>query len=169
MMPELVWPLPNVWLGVSVENQRAAEERIVDLLETPAAIRFISCEPLLGPVDLYEIQQVLSSITKRKDIYLADSSKLDWVIVGGESGPKARPMDPDWVRDIRDQCLVANVPLFFKQWGEWQFVMKDYEPNHVMYERVGKKKAGRALDGMEWIEFPRESSPESKIKVTEEE
>jgi protein gp37 len=171
MMPELVWPLPNVWLGVSVEDQRAAEERISDLLETPAAIRFVSCEPLLGPVYLDEIPQVLLSVTKRKDSYLVDRGKLDWVIVGGESGPKARPMHPDWVRGIRDQCLAGNIPFFFKQWGEWvpavfrmeyptskPFVFKD----GALVMRAGKKKAGRELDGMEWDEFP---MSENRVEV----
>lgn len=162
MMPELIWPLPNVWLGVSVEDQRAAEERIVDLLETPAAIRFVSCEPLLGPVYLDEIPQVLLSVSKRKDSYLVDSGKLDWVIVGGESGKNARPMHPDWARSIRDQCVDADVPFFFKQWGEWQFVTEDYEPNHVMFEKIGKKKAGRLLDGREWNGFPMSEKAEAR-------
>lgn len=103
--PEPVWPLPNVWLGVSVEN-RAALYRIDDLRATPAAKRFLSIEPLLE--DLGEI----------------DLAGIDWVIAGGESGPAARPMHPDWVRNVRDQCAVAGVPFFFKQWGEW---LPDYE------------------------------------------
>jgi len=143
-----------VWLGTSVEDQRAAEKRIPDLLATPAEVRFLSCEPLLGPVYLDEIPGVLLSVSKNNDSYQVGTGKIDWVIVGGESGPKARPMDPDWVRGIRDQCLAGNIPFFFKQWGEWQFVMKDYEPNHVMYEKVGKKKAGSLLDDREWNEFP---------------
>jgi len=147
-------PIPNVWLGTSVEDQRAAEKRIPDLLATPAEVRFLSCEPLLGPVYLDEIPGVLLSVSKNNDSYQVGTGKIDWVIVGGESGPKARPMDPDWVRGIRDQCLAGNIPFFFKQWGEWQFVMKDYEPNHVMYEKVGKKKAGSLLDDREWNEFP---------------
>jgi protein gp37 len=96
-----VMPLENVWLGVSVENQRFADERIPLLLETPAAVRFISAEPLLGPIRT-----------------LATSS-LDWVIVGGESGPNARPMHPEWALSLRDQCASAGVPFFFKQWGSW--------------------------------------------------
>ena len=113
-------PPRNIWMGVSVENQKAADERIPHLLDTPAVVRFVSAEPLLGPIDLSP--------------YL---SKLDWVIVGGESGPNARKMDPDWVRDIRDQCDRANVPFFFKQWGG-----------------RNKVKAGRALDGREHMEWP---------------
>lgn len=185
MMPELVWPLPNVWPGVSVENQRTADERIPLLLQTPAAVRFVSCEPLLGPVDLTEIMESRPDLpdgvygknsiknalkSPEEHLFWTDNRpRLDWVIVGGESGPGARPMHPDWVRDIRDQCLTANVPLFFKQWGEWQFVMKDYEPNHVMYERVGKKKAGRELDGMVWDEFPWGSYPRLNLEISVEE
>jgi len=110
------WPLPNVWLGVSVEDQRAAEVRVPELLATPAALRFVSCEPLLGPVDLYTwlpILEIERESRSPKDSY------LDWVIVGGEPGPGARPTHPDWVRQIRDQCKAARVPFFFKQWGEW--------------------------------------------------
>lgn len=99
-LPRMYGPLPNVWLGVSVEDQHRADERIPDLLATPAAVRWISAEPLLGPVDL-------------------KGSKLDWVVCGGESGPHARPMHPDWARSLRDQCAAAGVPFLFKQWGEY--------------------------------------------------
>lgn len=113
-------PLPNVWLGVSVENQRWADERIPHLLATPAAVRFLSCEPLLGPLDLAGVRH------------------LGWVIVGGESGPGHRPVDPAWVRSIRDQCGAAGVPFLFKQWG-------------------GRtpKSGGREIDGRTWDEYPR--------------
>jgi len=94
--------LRNVWLGTSVEDQGSANERIPELLATPAAVRFISAEPLLGPVDM-----------------IWALCGLDWVIVGGESGPGARPMHPDWARSLRDQCADAGTPFFFKQWGEW--------------------------------------------------
>lgn len=117
------WPLPNVHLGVSVEDRKYGLPRIEALREVPAALRFLSIEPLLddlGPLDLRGI---------------------GWVIVGGESGPGARPMRPEWVRSIRDQCIAANVPFFFKQWGG-----------------VLKKKTGRDLDGRTWDEFPREPS-----------
>ena len=114
---QLPWP-PNVWMGVSVENNRVID-RIEHLRQTPAAIRFLSCEPLLGPLP---------------NLPLAG---IDWVIVGGESGPGARPMDPAWVRDLRDQCVTAGVPFFFKQWGG-----------------VRKKQAGRQLDGRTWDERP---------------
>ncbi|MGB9408210.1 MAG: phage Gp37/Gp68 family protein [Terracidiphilus sp.] len=118
--------LPNVWLGVSVENQAAADERIPLLLRTPAAVRFISAEPLLGPVDLEElpsasgIGRYLDSLSNAGvDKGALIPNKLDWVIAGGESGPGARPMNPDWARSLRDQCVDAAVPFFFKQWGEY--------------------------------------------------
>lgn len=120
-------PLKNVWIGVSVENQTAAEKRIPFLLDTPAHVRWISAEPLLGPLDLN-----------------GWINYLDWVVVGGESGSGARPMNPDWAISIHDQCKAANVPFFFKQWGEF-----DCEGN-----RVGKKKAGSLLDGREYKEYP---------------
>ncbi|GGO94924.1 DUF5131 family protein [Stakelama pacifica] len=126
------WPLPNVWLGVSVEDQRAADERIPDLVETPAAVRFLSCEPLLGPVDL---EEWLICANARDGVTMDPSTgayecctlcdftgvtgAIGWVIVGGESGKTARPMHPAWARSLRDQCASASVPYFFKQWGEW--------------------------------------------------
>lgn len=136
----VIWPLPNVWLGVSVEDQTRADERIPDLLATPAAVRWISAEPLLGPVDLtvYRDDQLIEALTgDRQDgvIMRADFSlvginskfsngpKIDWVVVGGESGPGARPMHPDWARTLRDQCAAAGVPFFFKQWGEFMPVV----------------------------------------------
>ncbi len=116
------WPLPNVWLGVSVENQAAADERIPLLLQTPAAVRWVSCEPLLGSVDLRE---VVMPDGDTLGTYLhndGEQAGLDWVVVGGESGPKARPMHPDWARRLRDQCEDARVPFFFKQTGLWQLL-----------------------------------------------
>ena len=128
----------NVWLGVSVEDQKRADERIPDLLNTPASVRFLSCEPLLGPVDLTQINHpsidgacidAMSgfhfspgaiSVPMTDNTYWSPDRgchRLDWVIVGGESGPGARPMHPDWARDLRDQCADAGVPFFFKQWG----------------------------------------------------
>jgi protein gp37 len=109
------WPLRNVWLGVSVEDQARADERIPLLLDTPAAVRFLSCEPLLGPVDLTpwlhrDATPPLSAPHSFRPI-----PPLDWVIVGGESGPGARPMDPNWARSIRDQCAAAGVSFFMKQ------------------------------------------------------
>lgn len=190
------WPLPNVWLGTSVEDQKRADERIPHLLKCPAAVRFLSVEPLLGPIDLSSwLGDYWCSQCDRHFDYIADKEHcpncgadyrgsvedgavvkcphcgetdyesicdscgtasgnggadcnsvwgmdgeigLDWVIVGGESGPGARPMDPDWARSIRDQCVAAGVPFFFKQWGG-----------------KNKKKAGRMLDGRTWDEMPR--------------
>ncbi|TPL30219.1 phage Gp37/Gp68 family protein [Mesorhizobium sp. B2-4-7] len=120
------WPLHNVWCGVSAEDQKRADERVPDLIATPAKIRFVSAEPLLGSLD---IAWALSP--NRLDIgagFLARGRfspgletlhPLDWIIVGGESGRDARPMHPAWARSIRDQCAAADVPFFFKQWGEW--------------------------------------------------
>lgn len=143
------WPLPNVWIGTSCEDQQRADERIPWLLKCPAAVRFLSIEPLLGSIPTMNL------------------SCIDWVIVGGESGPGARPMHPDWVRSIRDQCWMAGVPFFFKQWGEWttasQLSEEDYDAwsksgNSMMQAtdvaRFGRKRAGRLLDGREWNEFP---------------
>ena len=182
-------PLPNVWLGVSVEDQTRADERIPDLLATPAAKRFLSCEPLLGPVELRKpLYRGDCGITMRG--YLRDKSepddfhywatKIDWIIVGGESGPRARPMHPDWARAIRDQCADAGVPFFFKQWGEWRdrgghvpiatrkvqshicYLDRDTgrckpHPNRFSDEtmiKLGRKAAGRLLDGVEHNAFP---------------
>lgn len=103
------FPPKNVWLGVSVESQQWADIRIPALLDTPAAVRWLSCEPLLGSVDL----------DRSAADYLGGRSHVDWVVVGGESGPGARPMHPDWARSLRDQCVAAGVPFHFKQWGEW--------------------------------------------------
>jgi protein gp37 len=108
------WPLPNVWLGVSVEDQATADERIPLLLDTPAAVRFVSYEPALGPVDFTRIDMGSDICT-----VLGWSKNVDWIIAGGESGSNARPAHPDWFRSVRDQCAAASVPFFFKQWGEW--------------------------------------------------
>lgn len=185
-------PLPNVWLGVSVEDQATADERIPHLLATPAARRFLSCEPLLGAVDLetawhgenaldsecwgecgwcpkglpplHNCQQGRQSAAE----FDKGRSGIDWVIVGGESGPNARPMHPDWARSLRDQCQAAGVPFFFKQWGEWwpanleakcpsatpdDAAVRDMGDGQLMF-KVGKARAGRLLDGREWSEFP---------------
>jgi protein gp37 len=186
---QLWWPdtsFPrNVWIGTSVEDQKRADERIPELLKIPATIRFLSMEPLLGPVDLH-----MDYLPWGPDgASAAALSRINWVIVGGESGRKARPMHPAWVWSIRNQCQASGVPFFFKQWGEW--VPRHSEPmknepilplyddgrhgvfddqgnwrinegewsrydnllGQVMY-RVGKKIAGRMLDGREWSEFP---------------
>ncbi|WP_433357738.1 DUF5131 family protein (plasmid) [Microtetraspora malaysiensis] len=132
------YPLPNVWIGVSVEDQKRADLRIPALLDTPAAVRWISAEPLLGPIDMFgPIDQYGGR--PRLNYWLppgrpffppgkpgsmmsgpiSEKPTLDWVVVGGESGSKARPMHPGWARSLRDQCHAAGVPFFFKQWGTW--------------------------------------------------
>ena len=169
-------PLPNVWLGVSVEDQTRADQRIPDLLATPAAVRWISAEPLLGPVDLQHIEYypgfLLDGLTgKSQDGVCPDGPGLDWIVGGGESGKSARPMHPDWARSLRDQCAAADVPFFFKQWGEWAEV--DEGPYNFLMgpdgerctgsetvngaapmRKVGKKAAGRLLDGAEHNAMP---------------
>jgi len=220
VIPDLKnWPLPNVWLGVTAEDQQRADERIPDLLECPAAKRFVSVEPMISPVDLTRIPtgswaygkvDVMSGFlcgAEPDDIYDYDACPkggvikpagqwdrgecgIDWVICGGESGPGARPMHPDWARSLRDQCQAAGVPFFFKQWGAWLPVHQTTwchcsqtnrktsigEPIYELFDfdeniiatgptvyletnegdviRVGKKKAGRLLDGIEYSEYP---------------
>ncbi|VWD01420.1 phage Gp37Gp68 [Burkholderia aenigmatica] len=200
---ELPWP--GVWLGATVVNQAEADRDIEKLLMTPTRRRFLSMEPLLGPVDLQpwfdptggccmrEMQSCENCPADAPWIhgptteYAEDGSgysspEIDWVIVGGESGPGARPMHPDWARDLRDQCAAAGVPFLFKQWGEWtdgQNVQRHTgivktadrfgdawmfgEENLASYGhaddepdlyRIGKKEAGRHLDGRTHDEFP---------------
>ena len=147
------WP-SNVWLGTTAENQLWANRRIPVLLEHNAAVHFVSCEPLLGSVDLSP--------------WLAGRrSRIDWVIVGGESGHKARPMHPEWAKAIRDQCAAAGVAFHFKQWGQWRpdsalipsgrrrIQVHDFRRNVTNLVRLGKHAAGRDLDGRTWDEFPR--------------
>jgi|SRR5882724_1947630 len=160
----ITWPLKNIWLGVSVENQHFADERIPLLLATPAAVRWISAEPLLGPIQCSFIGRGLTEVVMhRKD---ASDPKIDWVVCGGESGTNARPMHPDWARSLRDQCQAAGVPFFFKQWGAWGPPFAAGPEEHVgpqfmktesgdWLTKIGKKKAGRLLDGREWNEFPK--------------
>lgn len=175
------WPLPNVWLGVSAEDQATAEARIPLLLQCPAAVRWVSAEPLLGPIDLRYLAP--------QDDFHVDAldtpdptCQLDWCVVGGESGPAARPMHPDWARSLRDQCEAAGVAFFFKQFGEWaptsqvstdgpthamtpdgvvaefrREAMIEAAPDVMRWEglrRVGKRSAGRLLDGRTWDEMP---------------
>jgi protein gp37 len=144
--------LPNLWLGVSIENKETLP-RIDNLRKTPAAVRFLSCEPLL------------------QDLGTIDLKGIHWVICGGESGHGARPMHPDWVRSIRNQCKDANIPFFFKQWGEYlpygtktdvlmnQFGETDFSKhqrgNYIGFAKVGKKQAGALLDGKEYREMPK--------------
>jgi protein gp37 len=142
------WPLPNVWLGTSIESDRYVW-RADHLRDAPAAVRFVSLEPLLGPVPSLDL------------------TGIDWVITGGESGPNARPIEVDWARDIRDRCQEAGVAFFFKQWGEWLPLRGhrehlDLPPAQREWAkvgaetmvRVGKKIAGRELDGRTWDEMP---------------
>lgn len=169
-------PLPNVWLGATIVNQAEADRDIPKLLATPAALRFVSIEPMLGPIDL---SGPLAANALRE---IDGGPAIDWVIVGGESGPGARPMHSDWVRALRAQCQAAGVPFLFKQWGEWapagevsggairnaicrhgrlaefdQDSMRAICGECTRWEgvrRVGKHDAGRLLDGREWLEFP---------------
>lgn len=208
---------PNVWLGATIVNQTEADRDIPKLLAVPAARRFLSMEPLLGPVDLTQVDDGAAHrdvpreewgtvddedsppglwwnvLTGQRTImhggatgdWSRTDAKVDWVIVGGESGPGARPMHPDWVRSLRDQCQAAGVPFLFKQWGEWRDPLEDEEFSTAMgraqktpafivaptgtvhcFEndqtrdggtamlRIGKKAAGRLLDGRTWDEVP---------------
>lgn len=149
--------LPNVWLGVSTERQQEADERIPLLLQTPAAVRFISAEPLLGPIDI-------KAWLAPKDFHIVPSVEhrwVHWVITGGESGPGARPANPQWYRDIRDQCAAAGAAFFHKQNGAWVSVSEvEGAGEHFSFpdgrtvRHVGKAKAGRLLDGVEHNGMP---------------
>lgn len=203
-MEAIPWPLPNVQLGVSVEDQQRANERIPWLLASPASIRWVSAEPLLEEVDLRylsyktgdELPEAMrvnddrcslnalqgittwpgshyQSPTIKREMRIMDgqvfessgeSRRIDWCVVGGESGARARPMNPRWARLLRDTCVAAEVKFFFKQHGEWSpevpstatefetFCFKDRQP--VSVYKIGKKAAGRILDGRTWDEFP---------------
>lgn len=178
------FPLPNVWLGVSVEDQKTADERIPFLTDTPCAVRFLSCEPLLGPLDLKIHQRVFhfpEHISADGTAhYNAKHLPFHWVIAGGESGSKARPSHPHWFRNLRDQCQAANIPFFFKQHGaflhesQWASFSEElseqdlYRNSFDLHEKgkrsilvdaeryypMTKHDAGRLLDGREWNEMP---------------
>lgn len=167
---------PNVWIGATIVNQLEANRDIPKLLEIPAAVRFLSCEPLLGPLDITHI--------RIGDNQWFPMQHLHWVIAGGESGPRARPSHPDWFRSLRDHCQAAEVAFHFKQWGEWfpgetdcipdgtgwvAYPDDDHDPTAIDWEfgpvrsqlvdgaemlRLGKKRAGRMLDGRTWDEVP---------------
>ena len=202
---ETPWPPANVWLGVSVEDQASADERIPLLLQTPAAVRWISAEPLLGPITLrreissksgptpcapesWEVSDWLSgwrgSLDHKRHGAGHASPGLNWVVAGGESGPGARPSHPDWFRSLRDQCAAVGVPYFFKQWGAWlpwgqnaaALERHRLQPSPaIRYDEegdrysctsellsnplcqifnVGKRAAGRVLDGRTHDEYP---------------
>ena len=159
----------HIWLGVTAENQAMADERIPLLLSTPAAVRFVSCEPLLGAIDLFravygEPSTYLLSTgaygwpdycnIKTTNMTYPNSAGIDWIIAGGESGPGARPMRPGWARGLRDQCQAAGTKFFFKAWGAHSWPGDDRRGNAGPPVRVGKKAAGRLLDGREWNEYP---------------
>jgi len=191
-----VGPFSHVWLGVTAEDQARADERIPDLLATPAAVRFVSVEPMLGAIDLRrlkwgepsaatfyghpeinKVQFILDALTGAESLGWRG---LDWIICGGESGPDARPMHPNWARDLRDQCGAAGVPFFFKQWGRWLpadqcndriircskhavvarsgRALIDHDianpPESVFAFDYGKRHTGRLLDGVEHNAFP---------------
>lgn len=197
----LRWPLPHVWIGVSVEDQDTADARIPLLLETPAAVRWLSIEPLLGAINLRRIApryfaaraNALTGIWDWEDGPMTrETPSLDWVVVGGESGQNARPMHPEWARSLRDQCKAAGVAFNYKQWGEWvprsscyhKFEdgrsCADIDPGNTRWpgirlterglngndianvdagcdayiNRVGKRMAGRLLDGVLHDEYP---------------
>lgn len=180
--------LSNVALGVSAEDQATANERIPPLLQTTAAIRFVSCEPLVGEIDLQRI--VVETWQGGKEVFLkslerdgpTNISTLDWVIAGGESGAKAeQPMHPDWVRALRDQCAAAGVPFFFKQWGKWlpfgqqnsegyiKISLSGFGEKSKLFEKTSKKiKAGQTLDGVTHTNWPwpaRQPSPTRQPKT----
>ena len=151
---------PRIWLGTTVENQEYAERRIPHLIKNQAALSFLSCEPLLGPVDLGLFGTMPASWGAGYHRPLYDA--IGWIIVGGESGPNARPMHPNWARSIRGQAINARVPFHFKQWGEWvpcgmvedetAYPMTDLEGTIMC--RVGKHAAGRLLDGTQHDDVP---------------
>jgi protein gp37 len=177
-------PPANVWIGTTVEDQTRADERIPHLLRIPARVRFLSCEPLLGAIDIsYALPTVLADKQKASSIRspllrgMAEQliarddagPMVHWVIAGGESGPGARPMYSEWARSLRDQCAAAGVAFFFKQWGEWApgAMFPEHIPSGECCDfdgtltsddtrvwRVGKKAAGRLLDGIEHNAFP---------------
>jgi protein gp37 len=181
---------PNAWLGASIVNQDEADRDIPKLLRTPGAVRFLSMEPLLSRVDLMHILLKHAEYPERgqPDVtfdalrgwhggFESGRTRVDWVIVGGESGPNARPIHPLWAASLRNQCNAAGVPFFFKQWGEWfpggqvpaeprpldsyrrRWVnpldgSEEMHPASAPVYQIGKKAAGGVLDGQVWHQFP---------------
>jgi protein gp37 len=151
------WPV-NVWLGATAENQRWLDKRMSTLVSAPARVIFLSCEPLLGPLDLSQWIDGAARGVHRK---------VDWIIGGGESGHHARPMHPEWLTNLRDQCVRAEIKFHFKQWGNWKPVLPRQVNGYaskvvflsngtrITIANVGKKAAGRRLEGRVWDEFPR--------------
>jgi protein gp37 len=144
------WPLPNLWPGVSVEDQEHIG-RVGHLLQMPAALRWVCFEPLLGPVH----PEIVPVDNAYVDALGAARPRLDWVVAGGEIGPGARPTQPDWVRALRDRCAGAGVPFLFKGWGEWGPQQDGLGERMV---RFGRRSAGRSIDGRCWNETPSEPS-----------
>lgn len=203
---EEIWP-DHVWLGVTAENQARADERVPVLLQVPAAVRLVSVEPMLGPMDIesyltppservcsncwqyreadyqeapgtcvdlgVSVQPNAAACGGFEDRWVDDFEsarewlgRIDWVICGGETGSGSRPMHPDWVRSLRDQCQIARVPFHFKSWGAWapnyagcppcafSQLVSDGNDGVLKMWRVGAKQSGRLLDGREWDEYP---------------
>lgn len=172
----------NVWIGTTVENQEIADKRIPELLRVSAKVHFVSMEPLCGPVDISKYlkpefyvgktEEEKADLKARNCAGMHRLQHIDWVIVGGESGPNARPMNISWVRSLRDQCDKAGVPYFFKQWGEWKGVTRDADMRVKMKDdprchlwpdegwespvslKVGRKLSGSELDGKHFKQFP---------------
>lgn len=167
----------NVWIGTTVEDQEQAGKRLPQILEVPAAVRFVSAEPLLGPLDLrrylgcwYRLPCERHSRFELECLDCAASepqraNSIHWVIAGGESGHGARPTNPDWFRSLRDQCQETGIAFHFKQWGDLRPTARGMDPRSMFaavhgieFERVGAKAAGRLLDGRTWDEFPAEAT-----------
>jgi protein gp37 len=155
------WP-NNVWLGSTAENQKWLDKRMLELRELKARVLFLSCEPLLGPLDL----TAWCAAARR-----GEARMVDWVIAGGESGHHARPANPEWFTSLRDQCVDAGVSFHFKQWGNWKPVtprqVNGYRSKtvflsngaRVLIANLGKKKSGRVLEGRTWNQLPKLSEP----------
>ncbi len=171
---------PHVWIGGTMEWQPVLDRDMDKLLDVPAAVRFISAEPMVGEMDLSRWLDLRRKPHGWESSQHASGRYIEWVICGGESGPNARPMHPEWAASLRDQCIAAGVPFHFKQWGEWgpmhgsltapgaqvlghplkgdTRILVDLGSPYGGVARYGKKEAGRELDGREWNEFPRSAA-----------